>query len=215
MAKEGGAALLFVAGQGRVGQTFTSPLPPAIISLICAPHLSLFTPAPLLLPPSFPSCLVAFDTQQSVWSEVRKGEGGTLARHWTSDPSTRRTFLADWPTARTLRPSVLAITTLVPFAFAQTGTQGLKKQHRRTSSKSFITAKNKKTKPLPYGSDFIVCRSSSLLAFTNKITRIQSLLPTLRNMPYAEEGKKIFIYCQDLYRLRKDGDRQLWRTCIF
>lgn len=53
-----GGALLFVAGQGRVGQAFTSPLPPAIVSLICAPSglsLSLFTPAPLYSPhPSLP-----------------------------------------------------------------------------------------------------------------------------------------------------------------
>lgn len=102
--------------QGREGQAFTSPLPPAIISLIYAPlppYLCSY-----LLPPTsvfLPFCLwhTAIGLE---WSEVRKGEGGTHARHWTPDPSTRWTFSCRLPiSSDTL--SVFPIITLVSLPF--------------------------------------------------------------------------------------------------
>lgn len=73
---EAGGALLLLSWQGREGQAFTSPLPPAIISLICTPlnspslPLLLFTPLSLHL--FFFS--LTYSNQSAVeWSEERRG----------------------------------------------------------------------------------------------------------------------------------------------
>lgn len=64
-----GGALLLLPGKGRGGQAFTSPLPPAIISLICTLSLPLL----LLLPPSHLFCLwhTAIGLESSEWGEAR------------------------------------------------------------------------------------------------------------------------------------------------
>lgn len=179
-----GGALLFVAvaGKGRSGLhlSFASCYH---FSHLC-PHPAPSLPLLLFTPPIPPFlCLFAFDIQQSVWSEVRKGEGGTHARHWTSDPSTRWTFSCRLPISSDTPSVCFRYNNTGFFAFARTGTQGLKKQHRWTSYKSFVSAEI----GLLYGSDFMACRSLSLLAFTNKKMRLRSLPLTLRSMLHAEK----------------------------
>lgn len=111
-----GGALLFVpvAGKGRSGlhlsfascYHFSHLCPPPSLPLL------LFTPPTSVF---LPFCLwhTAIGLE---WSEVRKGEGGTHARHWTPDPSTRWTFSCRLPiSSDTL--SVFPIITLVSLPF--------------------------------------------------------------------------------------------------
>lgn len=67
---EAGGALLLLSWQGREGQAFTSPLPPAIISLICTPLNSPSLPLLLFTPLSLHLFFFLFNIQQSVCSGV-------------------------------------------------------------------------------------------------------------------------------------------------
>lgn len=198
-----GGALLFVAvaAKGR-SDLHLSSASCYHFSHLC-PH-----PAPslplLLFPPPIPPflCLFGFDIHQSVWSEVRKGKGGTHARHWTSDPSTRWTFSCRLPVSPDTRCVCFRYNNTGFFAFARTGTQGLKKQQRWTSYKSFVTAEI----CLLYGSDSIAGRSLSLLGFRNIKMRLQSLPLALRSMLYAEKHHFSPTYSQGINQWRQDRD---------
>lgn len=166
-----GGALLFVAGAGKgrsgLHLSFASCYHFSHLCTHPAPSLPVF----LLTPPIPPIlCLFAFDIQQSVWSETRKGEGGTHARHWTSDPSTRWTFSCRLPISSDTPPVCFRYSNTGFFAVARTGTQGLKKQHRWTRYKSFVTSEI----CLLYGSDFV---SQPVFAFTNRKDAPSAALP--------------------------------------
>lgn len=129
-----GGALLLLPGTGREGQALTSPLPPAIISLICTPSVPLL----LLLPPSLFLPLTYSNWSRVEW--VRRGEGGTHARRWTFDPSTPWTLCCRllvnlaWTSSR----AVLVIITLdssCPLRFASgRKTKGNKRERNTDSS---------------------------------------------------------------------------------
>lgn len=206
---------LLLPWQRRLGQAFTSPLPPAIISLIWAPHPA--PPPPLLLftPPIPPflclSCLwhppIGLD-----WSEERRGRNSrTTLNFWPLNSVNLHCRLpVSWDT-----PSVCFRDNNTGFfAFARTGTRGLKKQQRWSSCKPFVTA-------LLYGSDSIACRSLSLPAFTNikdsaLIAPSDSTEQALRGettFPPALSTLKILISDEKtgtavthLYILKSDGD---------
>lgn len=114
----GGGRSFAFCYRGREGKVRPSPLLCLLLSFLSSMPPSLPTSAPiyspgLCLPPSFCLWHTAIGLE---WSEVRKGEGGTHARHWTSDPSTRWTFSCRLPiSSHTL--SVFPIITLVSLPF--------------------------------------------------------------------------------------------------
>lgn len=98
--------------QGRLGQAFTSSLPPAIISLICAPTPLPLYPCSSLLPhPSLPLSFCLWHTAIGLeWSEERRGRNSrTTLNFWPFNSVNLHCRLL----ARTLRPSVFAIITQV------------------------------------------------------------------------------------------------------
>lgn len=77
-----GGALLFVAVAGKARSGLHLFFASCYHFSHLCPHPAPSLPLLLFTPPIPPFlCLFAFDIQQSVWSEVRKGEGGTHARH--------------------------------------------------------------------------------------------------------------------------------------
>lgn len=127
------------------------PTPPSLPLHLYTPHLS--------LPPSFCLWHTAIGLE---WSEVRKGEGGTHARHWTSDPSTRWTFCCRLPISSDTPSVCFPYNNPGFFAFSRTRTQGLKKQQQWSSLKSFVKAEICQV----YGSDCLAAHSFSLLSST-------------------------------------------------
>lgn len=177
-----GGALLFVAVAGKARSGLHLFFASCYHFSHLCPHPAPSLPLLLFTPPSLPSS-VFLPLTYSNRSGVKWGKARAELTHDT-----------ELLTLQLGEPSLQAVSSDTPsvcfrynntgfFAFAQTGTQGLKKQQRWTSYKSFVTTEI----CLLYGRDFIACRSLSLLAFTNKKMRLRSLLLTLRSMLYAEK----------------------------
>lgn len=129
-----GGALLLLPWKGREGQAFTSPLPPAIISLICTPPLPPYLCSSYYLPPS--SCLwhTAIGLESSEWGKARAEltHDSELLTLQLREPSAM-----GWLLAWTSSQSVLLIITLdsyCSFALPQAGTPRLKERERNSDS---------------------------------------------------------------------------------